>query len=211
MSRLQPDNVPCASAVCQPHVLDVRSKNGDPKVTRTRSVVIQASGSRGTGVAAESSLQASFGCAGSRRAPQVGVSRHAGARSRPAGCRVTAAYARPTPAAGGKRPSDSSARLPQRVRVSARQLERFETRDECRFEPAIRRAGRARVRARTDFPTAASATGARYPAGPPCAITLDRGHTNILKRLLIHTGGFNHESAATGTPPVCLHGNTVSL
>ena len=129
--------------------------------------VIRASGSTGWEVDAETSLRASFGCAGRRRAPQVGITRHAGALCGPAVCRVTAAYARPTPTAGGNRAERFlRASSPQRVRVAASQLERFEPRAGCRIESALRRADSVRVGGRTDFPAAASAAVARQTAGP---------------------------------------------
>jgi hypothetical protein len=80
------------------------------------AVVIHAFGSTWWEVDAEGSLRTSFGCARHRRSSQVGVSRHAGALCGPAVCRVTAAYARPTPTASGNR---AERRAPQRASVRA--------------------------------------------------------------------------------------------
>ena len=129
--------------------------------------LIRASGSTGREVDAEGSLRASVGCAGRRRAPQVGLIRHPAALCGPAVCRLLAAYARPTPAAGGHRAERClRASSSQRVRVAASPLERFVPCVGCRHASAPRRAGTGRVRARTDVPAAASAAGRRHTAGP---------------------------------------------
>ena len=135
--------------------------------------VIHASGSTWWEVDAEGSLRASVGCAGRRRAPQVGPTRHAAALCGPAVCRVPAAYARPTPAAGGHRAERClRASSWQRVRVAASPLERLVPCVGCRHGSARRRAGTGRVRARTDVPAAASAAGRRHTAGPPSRNTV---------------------------------------
>jgi hypothetical protein len=129
--------------------------------------LIRTAGSTWTEVDAENSLRASFGCQCNGGLRRSASSDMPVSLNGPAACRLSDAYARPTQSEGGNRAERFiRASSSQRVRVVTSQRERFEPCAACCIESSTRRAGSVRVRARTDFPAAASASDGRHAAGP---------------------------------------------
>jgi hypothetical protein len=115
--------------------------------------LIRRHGSTWTEVDAEGSLRASFCCAVQRRAPQVGIIRHAGVPQRTSGVppvgRVCQADADRRRKSGG---AIHPRVFPQRVRVVTSQRDRFEPCAACRLESSTRRAGGVRGTSEGRFP-----------------------------------------------------------